>query len=190
MTRESSVNTAIEVIGDYFHNGIFFYSVFVMVSYLILAITSIFVARQYKRENRFAEYKGILNSPLAPSVTLIAPAYNEGASIIENVKSLLSIYYANFEVLIVNDGSRDDTLDKLIEEYDLEKVEFAIDYKIATKDVRGVYKSKKSSYSALTVVDKVNGGKADALNVGINISVNEYIICIDVDCILEQDSIH
>lgn len=189
MTRESSVNNTIVFFSDLFHSGIFYYSAIVMLSYLVLAVTSIFVARQYKRENRFAEYKSILNSPLAPSVTLIAPAYNEGASIIENVKSLLSIYYANFEVLIVNDGSKDDTLEKLINEYDLELVDFAVDYKIKTKEVRGVYKSKKSAYSALTVVDKVNGGKADALNVGVNISTNEYIICIDVDCILEQDSI-
>lgn len=189
MTRESNVNNIVEFISELFHSGIFFYSLFVMSSYLILAITSIFVARRYKKESYFADYKSILNSPIAPSVTLIAPAYNEGATIIENVKSLLSIYYANFEVLIVNDGSRDDSLEKLIKEFHLEKVNFAVNYHVETKEVRGVYKSTKESLAALTVVDKVNGGKADALNVGINISKYEYIICIDVDCVLEQDSI-
>lgn len=189
MTREYKINIITDWLAEFFHSGVFLYSSFVMLSYMVLAVTSIREARKYKKSNRFSDYKSILNSPFAPSVSLIAPAYNEGATIIENVKSLMSIYYAHFEVLIVNDGSRDDTLDKLIEEYDLEKVDFSVDYKIETKNVRGVYKSKKPSLSALTVVDKENGGKADALNVGVNISSFDYIVCIDVDCVLEQDSI-
>jgi len=189
MIQESNFDIILKILSYFFHYGIFFYAVFIMMSYLILAIISIFVSQQYKKENRFADYKSILSSPLAPSVTLIAPAYNEGATIIENVKSLMSVYYAQFEVLIVNDGSKDDTLQKLISEYDLELVDFAVDYKVETKEVKGVYKSSRAAYSSLTVVDKVNGGKADALNVGLNISEYDYVTCIDVDCVLEQDAI-
>lgn len=189
MIEESIEQKILYLLSDIFHYGILFYAMFVMASYMILAFTSIKVAGTYKKENRFIDYRDILNSSLAPAVTLIAPAYNEGASIIENVKSLLAIYYTNFEVLIINDGSRDDTLEKLISAYELELVPFAIDYKIPTKEVRGIYKSKNPAFYNLVVVDKVNGGKADALNVGINVSSKDFIICIDVDCVLEQDAI-
>jgi len=89
----------------------------------------------------------------------------------------------------VNDGSKDDCLQKMIDTYQLEKIDFFVRYQIPTKPVRGVYKSKNPVFKKLIVVDKENGGKADALNVGINISSHDYTICIDVDCILEQDAI-
>jgi cellulose synthase/poly-beta-1,6-N-acetylglucosamine synthase-like glycosyltransferase/phosphoglycerol transferase MdoB-like AlkP superfamily enzyme len=92
-------------------------------------------------------------------------------------------------VIIINDGSKDDCLEKLINAYDLEKIEFFVNEQIATKKIRGIYKSRNSIYHKLIVVDKVNGGKADALNVGINVSSNNYLVCIDVDCILEQDAL-
>jgi cellulose synthase/poly-beta-1,6-N-acetylglucosamine synthase-like glycosyltransferase len=131
----------------------------------------------------------LVSSPHAPSLSILAPAYNEAASVIQNVRSLLSLFYSNFEVIIINDGSKDDSLQKLIEAYDLQKTNHHVQYKIATKEVRGIYKSRNPVYKKLVVVDKVNGGKADALNVGINVSSNDYLICIDVDCILEQDAL-
>lgn len=139
--------------------------------------------------NKVVDFRVLASSVHAPTVSILAPAYNEGKTIVENVRSLLSIYYANLEVIVINDGSKDDSLQKLIEAYDLEKQDFFIDYKIDTKPVRGVYRSRKSIHRKLIVVDKVNGGKADALNVGINVSSNDYLVCIDVDCILEQDAL-
>lgn len=141
------------------------------------------------RKNEISDYRLLVSSPHDPSVSILAPAYNEGATIIENVRSLLSIYYNHLEVVIINDGSKDDSLQKLIDAYQLEKIDFFVRYQIPTKEVRGVYKSKNPVYKKLVVVDKVNGGKADALNVGINISSHDIIVCIDVDCILEQDSV-
>jgi cellulose synthase/poly-beta-1,6-N-acetylglucosamine synthase-like glycosyltransferase len=119
----------------------------------------------------------------------LAPAYNEGANIIENVRSLLSIHYNNLEVIIINDGSKDDSIEKLTRAYDLYKVDYFVNEQIPAKKVRGIYKSNKPIYRKLIVVDKENGGKADALNVGVNIAANDYIVCIDVDCILEQDAL-
>jgi cellulose synthase/poly-beta-1,6-N-acetylglucosamine synthase-like glycosyltransferase len=130
----------------------------------------------------------LASSEYAPTISIIAPAYNEGATIIENVRSLLAVHYNNFELILVNDGSKDDTLEKLIIAYKLVKVPFLVNEKIKTKSIRGIYKSTNSIYHKLLVVDKENGGKADALNTGINISSNKYIVCIDVDCILEQDA--
>lgn len=169
--------------------GIFIYAVVLLLSYIGIGFFSIGETRDYMHENEFTDYRLLASSRHAPSVSILAPAYNEGATITENVRSLLSLYYSNIEIVILNDGSKDDSLQKLIDAYDLEKVSFHVDYKISTKEVRGVYKSRNPVYKKLVVVDKENGGKADALNVGINVSSNDYIVCIDVDCILEQDAI-
>jgi biofilm PGA synthesis N-glycosyltransferase PgaC len=158
-----------------------------MISYLGLGLLSVVEARKYLRRNSYTDYLNILQSPEAPSVSILAPAFNEEASIIENVRSLLSIRYANFEVIVVNDGSRDRSLIKLIEEYQLEVVDFAVNYALETKEVKAVYKSKNPTYNNLIVVDKENGGKSDALNAAINVSTSDYTLNIDVDCILEED---
>lgn len=179
----------IDIALDILTYGILIYATVLLLSYIAIALFSIGETREYMKKNSFTDYRLLASSPHSPSVSILAPAYNEGATIIENVRSLLSLYYSNLEILIINDGSKDDSLDKLIEAYNLEKVPYHVQYKIPTKEVRGIYKSKNPVYKKLVVVDKVNGGKADALNVGINVSCNEYIVCIDVDCILEQDSI-
>lgn len=178
-----------EIIAAVLTYGILLYSLVLLCFYLGIGVYSIGETRRYLHKNSFTDYRMLASSVQTPSVSILAPAYNEGATIIENVRSLLSIFYSNLEVIIINDGSKDDTMQKLIEAYDLEKVDFYVQYKIPTKDVRGIYKSRSSVYKRLIVVDKVNGGKADALNVGVNVSSNDYILCIDVDCILEQDAI-
>jgi cellulose synthase/poly-beta-1,6-N-acetylglucosamine synthase-like glycosyltransferase len=167
----------------------FFYGVSLSISYLLLAIFSARALNFHMRKNKFVSYDALLSSPNAPSVSLIAPAYNEEKSIVENIRSLLSLHYNNIEVIIVNDGSKDNTLQTMIDAYQLEKVNFAINQQIPGKPIRGIYKAKNPAYSKLIVVDKENGGKADALNAGINISGYDLVTCIDVDCIIEQDGI-
>jgi len=169
--------------------GIFLYACTLLCSYLLIGLASVGESNKYLYKNEFTDFRLLASSPHAPSVSILAPAYNEGATIVENARSLLSLYYSNLEVIIINDGSKDDCLQKLIDGYDLEKTDHHVQYKIACKEVRGVYRSRKAVYKKLVVVDKVNGGKADALNVGINVSSNDYIVCIDVDCILEQDAL-
>lgn len=178
-----------DVLVEIFYNLLYIYSVSIMVSYLSLAFISFLSVRKYLRKNFFIDYKDILNTEFAPSVSILAPAYNEAATVIENVRSLLSIHYSNFEVIIINDGSKDESLELLIDEYDLVQVNYAINEQLKTKAVKGVYKSRNEAYSKLLVVDKENGGKSDALNVGMNISNFDYITCIDVDCVLEQDAL-
>src|SRR5690606_11461038 len=143
---------------------------------------------RYRHQNTFTDYSIIATSSDTPVFSLIAPAYNEGKTIVENVRSLLSLYYHNLEIIIVNDGSKDDSMQKLITAYELERISFFVQGQLKTKTIKGVYKSKNPAFRKLTVVDKENGGKADALNVGINISSGDYVVCIDVDCILEQDA--
>jgi len=118
----------------------------------------------------------------------LAPAFNEGLNIVENVKSLLTINYPSFEIVSINDGSSDNSLQLLIDAYDLEKRDILFHDYIPSKKFRGIYKSKNRTFKSLTLIDKENGGKADALNTGINICQHLVICSIDVDSILENDA--
>ena len=165
------------------------YAVLIMSSYLILAYLSTKELRSYLKKNSFVDYSVLLTSEFAPKLSLIAPAYNEGLTIEENVKSLLSLNYNNYQAIVVNDGSKDNSMEILIKTYDLVLTEVEIHSKIETKKIKGIYKSRNAAYKKLIVVDKENGGKADALNVGLNIAEYPYVVCIDVDCILDKDSL-
>lgn len=163
------------------------FAVSVMASYTILAIISSVSLKSYLKRNRFIRYDVLLSLNDTPAISLIAPAYNEERTIRENILSLLSINYNNFDVIVVNDGSKDNSIPILIEAFSLVPVAVEEAGNIPTKQIRAVYRSSNPSFSKLLVVDKENGGKADALNAGINHSNNPYIVCIDVDCIMDKD---
>lgn len=166
-----------------------FYGIIICSGYTIAAIFSFLEIRDYKRKNNFQAEFALLQSSNLPSISVLAPAFNEEANVVENVRSLLTLNYPSYEIVIINDGSKDGTLDALLNTFNLQKQEFLYHPFIPTKEVRGVYKSKNEAYKNLTVIDKENGGKADALNTGINVCDNEIICCIDVDCILENDAL-
>jgi len=170
-------------------NAIFIVTVVVFVSYTTLMIFSAATLRRYQRKNSYVDYNSIVTSSLAPSVTVIAPAFNESATIVDNSRALLSLYYNNLDVVIVNDGSTDNSLEKMISEYELEKVNYYFDYSLPCERIRGVYKSRNQSFKKLMVIDKINGGKADALNAGLNVARNDLIVSIDADTILEPDAL-
>jgi len=178
-----------EIILNFLSTGILIYGAILATSYIILSIISAIETNHYLKKNSFVNYTKILASPFAPTISIIAPAYNESLTIIENVRSLLSIQYVNYEVLLINDGSTDDSLEKLIEGYALVTINYAFNEKLSTEKIRAVYKSTKPAFKRLLVIDKENGGKADALNLGLNISENNLVACIDVDCILEPDAL-
>jgi cellulose synthase/poly-beta-1,6-N-acetylglucosamine synthase-like glycosyltransferase len=182
----STVNIILQIL----HYLFFGYAFAAIASYIVLSIISGIETIKYVRKNSFVNYKDILSSTISPSITIIAPAYNESLNIVENVRSLLSNHYVNYDVVIVNDGSNDDSLEKLIKAYDLERIDYIINEKIKTQPLRkGVYKSKDPAFEKLMIVDKVNGGKADALNMGLNIAKSKYVACIDVDCLLLEDAL-
>ncbi len=182
--------TTVQIIIIIIHLLFFIYAVAAIGSYVLLAIISTVETIEYTKKNSFVNYKEILSSTIAPSISIVAPAYNESLNIIENVRSLLSSHYVNYDVIIVNDGSKDDSLAKLIKAYDLVKVEYLVNEQIATKPLReGIFKSTNPAFEKLIVVDKENGGKADALNMGLNISKNDYVACIDVDCLLLENAL-
>jgi cellulose synthase/poly-beta-1,6-N-acetylglucosamine synthase-like glycosyltransferase len=171
------------------YHAIFILTVLIFTTYLGLTIFSAITLRKYLRKNSYVDYNSIVSSPLAPSLSVIAPAYNESRSIVDNIRTLLSLYYNNYEVVVINDGSSDDTLDKIIEAYELEKVNYYFDYRLPCERIRGVYKSLNRSFKRLTVIDKVNGGKADTLNAGLNVCRNDLVVSIDADSIMEPDAL-
>ena len=102
-----------------FAHVIFYLTLFIFGSYLLLGIFSAIALRKYLRKNSYINYNSLVLSPLSPKISIIAPAFNESKTIIDNIRTLLSLYYNNFEVVIVNDGSTDNTLELVKESYDL-----------------------------------------------------------------------
>lgn len=125
--------------------------------------------------------------PLLPPVSVIVPAYNESATIVSSVKSMLQLDYPNLEVIVVNDGSSDDTLAMLHQAFNLDVFPEAYRKHIATKPIKQIYRARNIPH--LKVVDKINGGKADALNVGINVSQSPLFCGVDADSVLQRDSL-
>lgn len=167
-----------------------YYSVSYIIFYLLLAILSWVAIKRHYKSKYFLLKEILVKSNHVVGVSIVAPAFNEETTIVYNVKSLLFQEYPKFEVVIINDGSTDSTLEKLIKEFSLVKVDFFYQDKIPTQPVRGHYKSTDPIYSKLLVVDKENGkSKADASNAGINSAKYSLFLCTDVDCILRKDTI-
>ncbi|MCA8927732.1 MAG: glycosyltransferase family 2 protein [Alphaproteobacteria bacterium] len=126
-------------------------------------------------------------SEVAPPIAVIVPCYNEAMNAVESVHSLLALHYPDFEVIVVNDGSKDETLQCLVEGFDLVPYHRPFEEALAHMPIRGIYSSPRNE--RLVVVDKENGGKADAQNAGINISRAPVFCVIDGDSILEPDAL-
>ena len=159
------------------------YFVTLNVAYFTLLFISYFSVMRYRRRNENEQWRRILQSPLTMPVSVLAPAFNEEVTIAGSVRSLLMLEYREFEAVVINDGSSDRTLETLTREFALEQIPFDLTYAVPSEEVRGVYRS--SEYPQLVVVDKVNGGKADALNAGINVSPYPLVCAIDADSFIE-----
>jgi cellulose synthase/poly-beta-1,6-N-acetylglucosamine synthase-like glycosyltransferase len=154
--------------------------------YLVQLVVGWRAVRRRLRSIALEDFHDIRESGLAPPISIIVPAYNEGNTILESVRSLLAMRYARLEVVVVNDGSSDDTLELLIGEFGLRRTPRVYWQRIKSKPVRGIYWSP--AYPGLWVLDKVNGRKADAVNAGINLASAPYVCVIDGDSVLEGDA--
>ena len=123
----------------------------------------------------------------APPIAVLAPAYNEEVTVVASVTSLLALHYPDFEVIVINDGSKDATLRRLIDHFDLWPVERFHDVTVDHRPIRGLYASER--LPRLLVIDKINGGKSDALNAGINLARAPLFCSMDADSILESDAL-
>ncbi len=154
--------------------------------YLLLYAVSFVEISDYARREIFSGLPELFTSNYAPPVSIIVPAYNEEATITASVRSFLALRYPLFEVVVVNDGSKDRTIEVLREEFDLWESDQPVRIQLDTKPIRTIYASPAER---LILVDKENGGKADALNAGICAANYPLVCCIDADIILEEDAL-
>jgi cellulose synthase/poly-beta-1,6-N-acetylglucosamine synthase-like glycosyltransferase len=152
---------------------------------LIIAIFNNVIHRYRLAGQRLELFKA---SPFTPPITLIVPAHNEEKSIVDSVKALLSLDYPSLEIIVVNDGSRDRTLQKLEQEYQMQAARLLYLADIKTAPLRSIYRSPVEP--RLLVLDKEAAGcKADAINAGINAATSPYVCVVDADSILEKESL-
>jgi cellulose synthase/poly-beta-1,6-N-acetylglucosamine synthase-like glycosyltransferase len=126
----------------------------------------------------------VLSSANTPPITIIAPAYNEEANVEDSVRAFLQVVYPSLKLVVVNDGSKDGTMARLMERFKLVPTDLVIRGDLRTKAIRGLYQS--ATDERLLVVDKENGGKADALNVGLNVARTPLVCCVDADSIIDR----
>ncbi|MBT2760899.1 glycosyltransferase family 2 protein [Paenibacillus sp. ISL-20] len=165
-----------------------YYVMIVSALYFVILMFSFRNIKDIFRRATYSKYNTLSGSELVPSVSLLVPAYNEELTIAENVRCLMTLNYPTYEVIVINDGSSDETLKVLIEEYGLTLLPNPeVRGNINTNKVRGIYYNPQ--YPQLYLIDKENGGKADSLNAGINLSRYPLISSIDADSLLEKDAL-
>lgn len=151
---------------------------------LVLAAPQLFAHWRFGSEDVLARS---LTSSAVPRVSILVPAYNEAVTIVDSLRALLTLQYPYFEVILVNDGSKDETMQRLIDAYDLYEVPPAVMRRLRTERVKAYYRSR--TWTKLLVVDKHNGGKADSLNVGLDAARFPYVLACDADTLIEPDAL-
>lgn len=170
-----------------FNTNFAYYAMTVNVVYIFLLILSRLNIGRQARLWELKSMQQLFKPRMLPSVSIIAPAYNEQATIIESINSLLNLKYPDYELVVVNDGSKDETLRTVIDYFDLKKTDYYYQEKLKHYPIRGIYTNP--NLPKLILVDKENGGKADSLNAGINVASKEYVCGIDADSLLESESL-
>ncbi len=165
----------------------FGYFILIYTVYAALNVMAMIQIRRYLQVAGLADADNVFSTLDLP-ISVIMPAYNESSTIITATRAMLQLEYPDYEVVVVNDGSRDDTLEKLTNEFRLQPFPEAYRQRVPCQSVRGVYRSLR--YPSLRVIDKENGGsKADAMNAGINACRFPLFCAVDADSILELDSL-
>jgi cellulose synthase/poly-beta-1,6-N-acetylglucosamine synthase-like glycosyltransferase len=155
-------------------------------SYLLLNLISFLKLSQYTQERSLDDLPHVY-SGFEPPISILVPAYNEEANITASVRSLLQMNYPEYEIIVINDGSLDGTLEALKEEFSLTLFPEVYCDRLPTQPMYAIYRS--TTYAQLRVLDKANGGKADALNAGINSARYPLFCGLDADSILQRDSL-
>lgn len=154
--------------------------------YLLLMLLSLISVWLNNRRRAYENLTYLRQSPVTPPVTIIIPAWNEEGVIIDTVRAVLTTDYPALEIIVVDDGSTDRTLGRLIEAFDLFKTDGIYRPHLATRRVKAIYQSPLGP--RFLVVHKERGGKSDALNAGINLCRTPYFCTLDADCVLERDA--
>ena len=171
-----------------FNHLLFWYYLASNLAYLLMLVIALRTTAAHQGRLQSHRLNWIQETPLAPAISVIAPAHNEERSIRVAVRSLLELDYPQLELIVVNDGSADRTLEELKEEFRLRLVRAIYVPEAQSAPVRGLYRSELDP--RLTVIDKEQGGsKADAVNAGLNSATSPYVCIVDADSILERDGL-
>jgi cellulose synthase/poly-beta-1,6-N-acetylglucosamine synthase-like glycosyltransferase len=155
--------------------------------YLLFCIVAYVRLRQHRRRWTARDLEAVMRSSATPGISIVAPAYNEETSLADSIRSLLLLNYPQFEVIVVSDGSSDRTVAVGEREFELLRAPVSYDQPIPTQPVRAIYQSL--AHPDLVMIDKENGGKADAINAGINAARYPLVCVIDADSLLEEHSL-
>jgi cellulose synthase/poly-beta-1,6-N-acetylglucosamine synthase-like glycosyltransferase len=153
----------------------------------LLLVSAAWETWQNSLKSRWEARWRVQGSSVAPTLSMLVPAYNESATILQSVQALLALYYPNLEVVVVNDGSKDNTLALLAERFELAKINPMYQQSVQAKPARALYRSR--THPNLLVVDKENGGRSDALNAAINLATGELVCAIDADTLIEPEGL-
>jgi poly-beta-1,6-N-acetyl-D-glucosamine synthase len=155
--------------------------------YVVLVAVAAIENGVRRHETSGEDYGVLASSRFTIPVSVIVAAYDEESAIVSTVDSLLALDYPEHEVIVVNDGSNDGTLERLRETFRLEPYEMFVRRVFETEEVRAIYRS--AEHENLIVVDKENGGKADALNVGLNVARFRYVCGVDADTVFDRNAL-
>ena len=170
------------------NHTMFWYYLASNLAYLVMLIIALKTSARHQRRLESHHLSWFKDTPMTPPISIIVPAHNEESSIRVSIRNLLALDYPELEIIVVNDGSRDGTLEELCAEFRLRRVRAV--YVPVTKSaaVRGLYRSDVESN--LVVIDKKAGGsKADAINAGLNATTSPYLCVVDADSVLERDAL-
>ncbi len=146
--------------------------------------------RFFLRIKAIGSLESLYRSSSTPAVTIVVPAYNEQETIVESIRALTHLYYPRYEIVVVNDGSSDDTLEELKAAFAFSRRNLGYESVVPTSPIRDSYDAPTTGdLTRLVLLDKENGGKADALNAGLNAALAPFVCCIDADSILGRDSL-
>ena len=170
---------------ELFNYVILAYFIAMELQLLFVSVVSFFALRRDQFTSRYGRLHDMLTSDTTPPVSIIIPAYNEAAGITESVRSMAMLKYTRKEIIVVNDGSSDETVKRMVDEFRMEPIDVPFRPSLETEVIRRVYKSRLPL--PIVLVDKENGGKGDAINAGINISRYPYVMATDADMVLDDE---
>lgn len=172
---------------QFYYDATFLFFIFVNTVYLFVLFLGYLNARRQFLWHATGIIKRLHTLKSLKPISILVPCYNEEKTVIASVHAMLTVNYPDYEIIVCNDGSKDGTMNILLKSFNLVPISFHPPHVLASQQVHSVYKSME--FSNLTVIDKENGGKADALNACINYSQYPLICCVDSDSIIDNNGL-